>query len=77
MNNIDFPTNATLEEMAREISGLKAILTLMLITMGQADAGKVILKMERLIADHPDMAEAEAFKGIVQQMRQAYRQETC
>lgn len=76
MNNIDFPTAAKLEEMANEISGLKAIMTLMLIAIGQADAGKVILKMEKLIANHPDQAQAESFKNIVQQIRQAYRQES-
>ncbi|AKJ43098.1 DUF2594 family protein [Pragia fontium] len=77
MNNINFPTNTKLEEMANEISGLKAIMTLMLIAMGQADSGKVVLKMEKLIAEHPDQAQAESFKNIVQQIRQAYRQENC
>lgn len=76
MNNIEFPTAAKIEEMAQEISALKALMTLMLITMGQADAGKVILKMERLIAVHENEAEVEAFKKVVQQIRQAYRQES-
>lgn len=74
MNNIDFPTASTQEEMAKEITCLKAIMTLMLKAMGQADSGKVILRMEKLISEHENQAEAEAFTDVIQQIRRAYRQ---
>ncbi|WP_159565886.1 DUF2594 family protein [Budvicia diplopodorum] len=74
MNNIDFSTSSTQEEMAKEITCLKAIMTLMLKAMGQADSGKVILRMEKLISEHEDQDEAEAFTNIIHQVRRAYRQ---
>ncbi len=42
--------------------------------MGQADAGRVILKMERQIAQMEDEAHANVFSGTVKQIKQAYRQ---
>lgn len=74
MNNIDFPTASTQEEMAKEITCLKAIMTLMLKAMGQANAGQIILRMEKLISEHDNQSEAKAFTDVIQQIRRTYRQ---
>ena len=42
----DFSTAENNQELAQEVSCLKAMITLMLQAMGQADAGRVIIKME-------------------------------
>ncbi|EHW17385.1 hypothetical protein ECDEC8C_3094 [Escherichia coli DEC8C] len=46
MSTPDFSTAENNQELANEVSCLKAMLTLMLQAMGQADAGRVMLKME-------------------------------
>lgn len=46
MSTPDFSTAENNQEPANEVSCLKAMLTLMLQAMGQADAGRVMLKME-------------------------------
>lgn len=56
MSTPDFSTAENNQELANEVSCLKAMLTLMLQAMGQADAGRVMLKMEQqlaLIEDEP------------------------
>lgn len=50
------------------------MLTLMLQAMGQADAGRVILKMEKQIAQIEDQSQAAVFSSTVKQIKQAYRQ---
>ena len=72
MSNVDFTTSANPEILATEVACLKATLTLILI--GQADAGKVIINMERFIAQIEDPTQAEIFKNSIQQIKHAYRQ---
>ena len=55
-------------------SCLKAMLTLMLQAMGQADAGRVMLKMEKQLALIEDETQAAVFSKTVKQIKQAYRQ---
>jgi hypothetical protein len=74
MSNVDFTTSANPETLATEVACLKATLTLILKSIGQADAGKVIIKMERFIAQIEDPAQAEIFKNSIQQIKHAYRQ---
>ena len=74
MSTPDFSTAENKQELAQEVSCLKAMVTLMLQAMGQADAGRVILKMERQIAQMEDEAQANVFSGTVKQIKQAYRQ---
>ncbi|MCU6664645.1 MAG: DUF2594 family protein [Leclercia sp.] len=74
MSTPDFATAENNQELAQEVSCLKSLLTLMLQAMGQADAGRVIIKMERQIAQMEDQAQAEVFSGTVKQIKQAYRQ---
>lgn len=50
MSTPDFSTAENNQELANEVSCLKAMLTLMLQAMGQADAGRVMLKMEQQLA---------------------------
>ena len=73
MSSPDFATAENNQELAQEVNCLKALLTLMLQAMGQADAGRVILKMEKQIAQMEDQAES-VFANTVKQIKQAYRQ---
>ena len=50
MSTPDFSTAENNQELANEVSCLKAMLTLMLQAMGQADAGRVMLKMQKQLA---------------------------
>lgn len=74
MDNVNFPTTHTPEELAAEVTCLKAMLTLTLKAIGQADGGRVILHMEKLVEGHDNELETEVFKRTIQQIRQAYRQ---
>ncbi len=74
MSTPDFATAENNQELAQEVSCLKSLLTLMLQAMGQADAGRVIIKMERQIVQMEDQAQAEVFSSTVKQIKQAYRQ---
>ena len=74
MSTPDFSTAENNQELANEVTCLKAMLTLMLQAMGQADAGRVILKMEKQIALIEDQSQAAVFPSTVKQIKQAYRQ---
>lgn len=74
MSTPDFSTAENNQELANEVTCLKALLTLMLQAMGQADAGRVILKMEKQIAQIEDETQAAVFTSTVKQIKQAYRQ---
>ncbi|WP_437891250.1 DUF2594 family protein [Phytobacter sp. V91] len=74
MSTPDFSTADNNQELAQEVSCLKAMVTLMLQAMGQADAGRVILKMEKQIASLEDESQAAVFSNTVKQIKQAYRQ---
>lgn len=74
MSTPDFSTAENKQELAQEVSCLKAMITLMLQAMGQADAGRVIIKMEKQIAEMEDQAESAVFANTVKQIKQAYRQ---
>ncbi|EFG0239262.1 TPA: DUF2594 family protein [Escherichia coli] len=74
MSTPDFSTAENNQELANEVSCLKAMLTLMLQVMGQADAGRVMLKMEKQLALIEDETQAAVFSKTVKQIKQAYRQ---
>lgn len=74
MSTPDFSTAENKQELAQEVSCLKAMITLMLQAMGQADAGRVIIKMEKQISRMEDEAQAAVFSSTVKQIKQAYRQ---
>ncbi|HCX4024410.1 TPA: DUF2594 family protein [Escherichia coli] len=74
MSTPDFSTAENNQEVANEVSCLKAMLTLMLQAMGQADAGRVMLKMEKQLALIEDETQAAVFSKTVKQIKQAYRQ---
>ncbi|MGQ4772449.1 DUF2594 family protein [Citrobacter freundii] len=74
MSTPDFSTAENNQELANEVTCLKAMLTLMLQAMGQADAGRVILKMEKQLALIEDQSQAAVFTNTVKQIKQAYRQ---
>ncbi|MGP1949050.1 DUF2594 family protein [Citrobacter freundii] len=74
MSTPDFSTAENNQELANEVTCLKAMLTLMLQAMGQADAGRVILKMEKQLALIEEQSQAAVFSNTVKQIKQAYRQ---
>ena len=74
MSTPDFSTAENNQELANEVSCLKAMLTLMLQAMGQADAGRVMLKMEKQLALIEVETQAAVFSKTVKQIKQAYRQ---
>ena len=74
MSTPDFSTAENNQELANEVSCLKAMLTLMLQAMGQAGAGRVMLKMEKQPALIEDETQAAVFSKTVKQIKQAYRQ---
>ncbi|EMV11512.1 hypothetical protein ECMP02101711_2220 [Escherichia coli MP021017.11] len=74
MSTPDFSTAENNQELANEVSCLKAMLTLMLQAMGQADAGRGMLKMEKQLALIEDETQAAVFSKTVKQIKQAYRQ---
>lgn len=74
MSTPDFSTAENNQELANEVSCLKAMLTLMLQAMGQADAGRVMLKMEKQLALIEGETQAAVFSKTVKQIKQAYRQ---
>jgi len=74
MGNVEFLTDDDTSTLAQEVNCLKAMLTLILKAMGQADAGKVIMKMEKYITELEDPAQAEIFSQTVKQIKFAYRQ---
>lgn len=74
MSTPDFSTAENNQELANEVSCLKAMLTLMLQAVGQADAGRVMLKMEKQLALIEDETQAAVFSKTVKQIKQAYRQ---
>ncbi|EOT9364439.1 DUF2594 family protein YecF [Escherichia coli] len=74
MSTPDFSTAENNQELANEVSCLKAMLTLMLQAMGQAEAGRVMLKMEKQLALIEDETQAAVFSKTVKQIKQAYRQ---
>ena len=74
MSTPDFSTAENNQELANEVSCLKAMLTLMLQAMGQADAGRVMLQMEKQLALIEDETQAAVFSKTVKQIKQAYRQ---
>ncbi|MEJ5071260.1 DUF2594 family protein [Enterobacter ludwigii] len=74
MSTPDFSTAENNQQLSQEVSCLKGLLALMLQAMGQADAGRVILKMEKQITQMEDEAQAAVFSSTVKQIKQAYRQ---
>ena len=74
MSTPDFSTAENNQELANEVSCLKAMLTLMLQAMGQADAGRVTIKKEKQLALIEDETQAAVFSKTVKQIKQAYRQ---
>ncbi|MDR3431909.1 MAG: DUF2594 family protein [Rouxiella aceris] len=74
MSTCDFTTQANVETLAIEVACLKATLTLMLKAIGQADAGKVVLNLEKFIGQIEDPQQAEVFNATLQQIKFGYRQ---
>ncbi|MEW4516200.1 DUF2594 family protein [Proteus vulgaris] len=74
MMNEKFKTQADVETLAEEVACLKTLVTYMLKALGQADAGRIILNIERAIAEVDDEKKAETFRNTISQIKTVYRQ---
>jgi len=74
MSDEDFITSHDTLKLADEVACLKMMVTLILKGMGQADAGKVIINMERYVQTLGDKPQAEVFSNTIRQIKTAYRQ---
>ena len=74
MSTPDFSAAENNQDLTQDVDSIKALMAMMLQAMGQADAGRVIVKMEKQIAQMEDEAQAAAFSSTVKQIKQAYRQ---
>ncbi|HCN42521.1 MAG TPA: DUF2594 domain-containing protein [Proteus vulgaris] len=72
--NEKFKTQADVETLAEEVACLKTLVTYMLKALGQADAGRIILNIERAIAEVDDEKKAETFRNTISQIKTVYRQ---
>ncbi|WP_034913944.1 MULTISPECIES: DUF2594 family protein [Erwinia] len=73
MSNTDFSTSEETKTLAEEMACMKALVTFMLKGMGQADAGKVIINMEKYINQLTDRRQADVFTDTIGQIKEAYR----
>jgi hypothetical protein len=74
MSDEEFVTSHDTLKLADEVACLKMMVTLILKGMGQADAGKVIINMERYVQTLGDKPQAEVFSNTIKQIKTAYRQ---
>ncbi|EKT63657.1 DUF2594 family protein [Providencia burhodogranariea] len=69
-----FPTQPDVNVLAEEVTCIKNILAHMLKAIGQADAGKILIKMEREIALMEDEKQAETYRNTLDQIKAGFRQ---
>lgn len=74
MNAPEFNTQANIETLATEVACLKATVTFLLKAIGQVDASKAVLNLEKFISHIEDPEQAEIFNGTLQQIKLGYRQ---
>ena len=74
MSDEEFVTSHDTLKLADEVACLKMMVTLILKGMGQADAGRVIINMERYVQTLGDKPQAEVFSNTIKQIKTAYRQ---
>ena len=72
MNNA-FKTENDTETLAAEVTCLKALVTYLLKAVGQADAGRIIVNMERQISEIDDEHLSGTFKNTIAQIKTEYR----
>jgi len=68
----EFTTQSDVETLATEVASLKATLTLILRAIGQVDAGKVVLNMEKLASEIEDEQQTAIFKETLRQIKSGY-----
>ena len=74
MNYADYTTETETEALSKEVTCLKMMVTLILQSMSQVDAGKAILKMERLLASNEESADTVLFAETLKQIKTGYLQ---
>ena len=71
--NHAFKTENDTEKLAAEVTCLKALVTYLLKAVGQADAGRIIVNMERQISEIDDEHLSGTFKNTNAQIKTEYR----
>ncbi|EKT56274.1 DUF2594 family protein [Providencia sneebia] len=70
----DYSTQPDVNTLADEVACIKNLLAHMLKAIGQAEAGKIIVKMQREIESIEDKQQAETYKNTLEQIKAGYRQ---
>ncbi|MBT0726912.1 DUF2594 family protein [Rosenbergiella australiborealis] len=60
------------ESLTKEVTCMKMLLACMLKSMGQVDAGKAILRMERQLSSLEEGDDKALFSATLQQIKTAY-----
>jgi len=60
------------ESLTKEVTCMKMLLACMLKSMGQVDAGKAILRMERQLSALEESEDKTQFSATLQQIKAAY-----
>ncbi len=68
----EITTAQDVESLSNEVTCLKILLSCMLKSMGQVDAGKAILRMEKQLKDLEDGQQKELFIASMKQIKSAY-----
>lgn len=65
-------TAQDVESLSKEVTCMKMLLACMLKSMGQVDAGKAILRMERQLSTLEEGEDKAQFSATLQQIKTAY-----
>ncbi|MBT0722015.1 DUF2594 family protein [Tatumella sp. TA1] len=65
-------TAQDVESLSKEVTCMKMLVACMLKSMGQVDAGKAILRMERQLACLEEGEDKTQFSATLQQIKTAY-----
>lgn len=68
----EIATAQDVESLSKEVTCLKIFLSCMLKSMGQVDAGKAILRMERQLDTMEEGQDKDLFAATVKQIKTAY-----
>lgn len=74
MNYNEYTTEKDTDALSKEVTCLKMMVTLILQSMSQVDAGKAILKMEHFLASAENNADTELLAATLKQIKSGYLQ---
>lgn len=68
----EITTAQDVESLSKEVTCLKILLSCMLKSMGQVEAGKAILRMERQLNALEEGSDKELYSATMKQIKTAY-----